>query len=225
MVQVARQAPEGGPLTAESTTGRWNRLRPRRRGCLTLALGFIVAVGVELGQLHAIQNPSPRDLAGSEVAGRAKADAANEVTSGCAETSLGPVRAMIDKGQLTAALKALEEVALGCAGSAEFHGLMGFVLREKGELPAAAKELYAAVELAPNGSAYYYQLAEILIQNHVYGEARVFLVKANQEFPDQIWTYLFLATVDWRSMVLTEAEAVVRKAIDRCLMSTVWMGF
>ena len=133
----------------------------------------------------------------------------------CDEAILNSAGESIGAGQVDAALETLRSAAPSCAGIGRFHAVLAAALLAKRLSVDAAREYYAAIALSPQESDYYRALAEILIQNHAFGNARVLLVKANREFPDQQWTYLMLGEVYRAHNSFNEAKSVVEEAVKR----------
>lgn len=186
-------------------------------GLMRLALP---AIGVAALVLPAAAPKEPRELfpriALAMNGAAASVHPGNELAHSCEEQTLTSARTAFDQGRLDAALKVLRARASTCSDSAEYHDLIGLVLQKQGHLSQAAKEIYTAIQLSPHDSSqsYYFKLAEILFQNQAYGEARALLMRANKEFPREIWTYLFLAEVYRKFGSEGEAEALLRKAVD-----------
>ena len=98
---------------------------------------------------------------------------------------------------------------------AQYHALVSLAFKKKGDLAKAAKELDTAIGLDPHNPDYFFQLTQILFENGDLGGARLLLERANRDFPNEVWTYLFLASIYRQLDSLNEAEQVLAKAESR----------
>ena len=95
----------------------------------------------------------------------------------CGEELLSQLRQLVERGQVESSLRALEAEAGHCSQSAKYHALLSLVLKNKGDLANAAKEMNAAINLEPQQPDFVFQLAQILFDNGDLGGARLLLVQ------------------------------------------------
>lgn len=138
-----------------------------------------------------------------------------DAAESCAPSTLSSARADLERGEWGSALRTLRGQSANCSGLAEYHSLMGRVLEKGNDLPRAAKELNSAIQIDPNRSSDYFELARILFENGDLGEDRALLVRANRRFPNEVWTYLLLAMVYQKFGSITGAKDVLRRATTR----------
>jgi len=143
-----------------------------------------------------------------------------EKESVCSEVLLSRLRQVVEHGPNDDNLRTLQAEATRCSENAQYHALLSLALENRGDLANAAKEMNAAIKLDPHDPNFFFQLAQVLFKNDDLGGARVLLLRANHDFPDELWTYLFLATVYRDLGSLREAEEVLRGAATRWQQSS-----
>jgi tetratricopeptide (TPR) repeat protein len=133
----------------------------------------------------------------------------------CSDARLSQLRRDIEHGEFEDNAHALEAEATQCSGKAQYHVLVSLAFKKKGDLAKAAKELDTAIRLDPHNPDYFFQLTQILFENGDLGGARLLLERANRDFPNEVWTYLFLASIYRQLDSVNEAEQVLAKAESR----------
>jgi tetratricopeptide (TPR) repeat protein len=131
----------------------------------------------------------------------------------CSDALLSALATKVEGENLDESLRVLQEYAALCSINAEYHALRGHALENGGDWPDAAKEMNTAIKLDPQRPNFFFRLAQILFKNGDLGGARVLLERANRDFPEELWTYLFLATVHRDLGSANESNKVLSRAV------------
>jgi tetratricopeptide (TPR) repeat protein len=140
---------------------------------------------------------------------------ASESPYSCSDALLSDLAKKTEGESLDENLRVLEPYATLCSGNAEYHALRSHALERGGDLPNAAREMNTAVKIDPLQPNFFFCLAQILFKNGDLGGARFLLERANRDFPQELWTYLFLATVHRDLGSLKEANEVLNLAVTK----------
>ena len=138
-----------------------------------------------------------------------------EGESVCSDALLSDLAKKMEGENLDDNLRVLQPYATPCSGNAEYHAIRGHALENGGDWPDAAKEMNTAIKLDPQRPNFFFRLAQILYKNGDLGGSRFILERANRDFPEELWAYLFLATVNRDLGSVNEAEQVLSRAVTK----------
>jgi tetratricopeptide (TPR) repeat protein len=133
----------------------------------------------------------------------------------CSDALLSALATKIEGENLDESLRVLQGYATLCSINAEYHALRSRALEDGSNWPDAAKEMNTAIKLDPQRPNFFFRLAQILFKNGDLGGARVLLERANRDFPEELWTYLFLATVHRDLGSVNESDKMLSRAVTK----------
>jgi tetratricopeptide (TPR) repeat protein len=177
-----------------------NRVRPSVSFIMMIAALFCTTSAVAQSRAQPESIPGDGSVSSKEEGGA------------CSDARLSELRRDIEHGEFKENAHALEALAAQCSGNAQYHALVSLAFKKKGDLAKAAKELNTSIGLDPHNPDYFFQLTQILFENGDLGGARLLLERANRDFPNEVWTYLFLASIYRPLDSVNETEQVLAKA-------------
>lgn len=131
----------------------------------------------------------------------------------CSEAVLSELQKNVEVQNPEVDLGVFRAHATECSGNAEYHAFFSHAFENGGDLANAAREMNTAIKLDPQRPSFFFQLSQILFKNGDLGGARLLLERANRDFSQELWTYLFLATVYRDLGSIKEADQILSNAV------------